>query len=167
MNKKILSWGLPVVLIVLGVALYMYASRIEAPMVSESGEIKGEYSLRSIMSLGENYRCVFEKKDDTSEVAGIIHTDGKNVYGEFRIITELFEREFNSFLIVNDGDAYTWTSLANVGQKSRVADSALRNASPSEQAQIVGLSDKIQYECEPEAGLDSTTFIPPTWVTFK
>lgn len=167
MNKKILSWVPIVLLIGGGIALYVYANKIEAPAVGDDGKISGNYSLQSIMSLGEPYRCDFKKKDDSSEVLGIIHTDGKSVYGEFRIITELFEKEFNSFLVVNNGDAYAWTSLGNFGYKSNVAGSATSNASPSEQAQIVGLKDKIEYNCTPWTEPDPTIFVPPTWINFQ
>ncbi len=165
--KKTLSWIPAILLIVGGIALYVYANKIEAPLVGEEGEISGTYSLASVMSLGENYRCNFDKKDDNSAVTGTIFTDGKNVQAQFRIITDLLDQEFNSFLIFKDGSAYTWTSLGDVGYKTKPADSASRNASPSEQAQIVGLKDKMQYECEKVSDLDPTTFDPPAWVTFK
>ena len=167
MNKKILSWVPIALLIGGGIALYVYASRVEAPVVDEAGKISGSYSLQSIMSLGEPYRCDFKKQDETSELLGIIHTDGKNVFGEFRIITELFEKEFNSFLVVNEGEAYTWTSLGNVGYKSKATNSAVNNASQSEQAQLIGLKDKIEYNCMPWTEPDPTIFTPPTRINFQ
>lgn len=147
---------------------YNSFNKPELPVVATDGKVSGLYSIESIMSLGKPYICNFEKTEGDTAILGTMQTDGSGVYGEFRISTKLLDnKEFNSFLIIKEGKAYTWTSLASVGFKSSVAKSAKTNASPSEQAQIVGLRDKIQYECKPSSTIDASTFEAPDWITFK
>jgi len=166
MKKQMVSWLIIVALVALGVLVYTYGSRPEMPQVGIDGKINGNYSIASIQRLGKPYVCNFEKKDGTSQVVGVIHTDGKSVYGEFRIKTDLAEKQFNSFLILKDDESYVWTSLQNVGYKTSIAQSASQNASPQEQAQIVGTWDKINYKCEPWLDSDNSIFETPTWITF-
>ena len=150
-----------------GIFIVTYEGKPEAPLVGEDGKISGAYSIEGVMDLGRPYVCTFEKQDENSKVAGIIHTDGKNIYGEFRILSEALKgEEFSSFLIVMGKDAYTWTSLAPVGYKTKVVKNTSVGASPGEQAQLVGLRDKVEYECEPWAEADPTLFELPGWITF-
>ncbi len=161
--KKISFWILTIAAIFGAFWVYNYGSKISAPIVAEDGSISGEYSLEGIESLGKPYECAFEKSDQDSRVVGIVHTDGKNFYGEFRISTSLAEKEFNSFLLSKDGEAYSWTSLnQNAGFKSVSA----RNASASK-IQIIGAGDVEQYNCKIWQNPDQTFFDPPTWVSFQ
>lgn len=171
MNKRtknqIVSWSVIIALIALGVFVYVYGSKPAIPVVRENGRISGNYAIEGIMRLGKPYVCTFEKSDGTSKIAGVVHTDGQKIYEEFRIKTDALEgKEFNSFLIIKDGEAYTWTSLQNIGYRSPVAKSASRNASPQEQAQIIGTRDKVQYECELWQEVDNTIFETPPWISF-
>jgi hypothetical protein len=146
---------------------YNYLNKPIVPVVNTDGSIEGPYSIASIMTLGKPYRCTFEKGDGSSKIAGVLRTDGFKINGEFRISSpSLQAKEFNSFLIVKDKVAYSWTSLASTGFKGGVAESASVNASPREQAQIVGTRDKIQYKCSPLNHIDDTVFDPPSWITF-
>lgn len=166
MYKTIFGWLIFAGLAVALIFFYRSTTKPELPAVAVDGSVKGEYSIASIMALNQPYRCDFEKKDETSSIVGIVTTDGKNIYGEFKINTELVKEGFRSFLLVRGSDTYTWTSLSNVGYQSRVANSASKNASPEEQTQIIGLKDKMQYECKPLAGLDQSTFEVPTFIQF-
>lgn len=166
MTKKITLWlGLAIV-VVAGIMVYRSTNVVESPLVASDGKVSGEYSLESIMSLGKPFVCAFEKNDDNSRIVGTIKTDSKNIFGEFRILTNLVESEFNSFLLMKGEEAYTWTSLAPIGYRSTVAKSASKNASPTQQSQIVGTRDRLAYECEPWA-TDATIFEAPSWITFS
>lgn len=168
MKNQITSWLVIIALIALGIFVYIYGSRPAIPMVGENGKISGNYAIEGIMRLGKPYVCTFEKSDGISKIAGVVHTDGQKIYEEFRIKTDALEgKEFNSFLIIRDGEAYTWTSLQNIGYKSSVAKSASKNASLQEQAQIIGTRDKVQYECKPWPEVDNTIFETPAWITFS
>lgn len=150
-----------------GILMVSYDGRPEVPEVGPEGIIEGEYAIGGIMRLGKPYRCEFEREDETTTVQGVVHTDGDKIYGEFRIYTDVTEvGVFNSSLIVTDDRAYTWTSLDPVGFISDVAQSAVRGASPQEQAQIIGLRDKFEYRCRPWQDTDSTFFNPPESVNF-
>ena len=152
-----------VILLFLG---YGYINKPEIPVVGTSGEISGYYAIGGIMRLERPYVCSFEKTDGASKILGVIHTDGENLYGEFKIQTDSVEGKFNSFLMIKNKTAYTWTSLQNIGYKSNVAKSATKNASPQEQAQIVGTRDKMNYECSPWPKVDPTLFEIPNWIEF-
>lgn len=165
MKNKTIIWLIIIALAALGLFAYFYAGGPERPLVGEDGRVSGNYSLEQIMSLDEPYLCTFEKSDETSRIVGTLRTDSDNVYGEFRIRTDLAEAEFNSFLLTRGNESYTWTSLQPIGYKSTVASSASTNASPEAQAQIVGLEDEMAYECEPWVA-DDTVFEVPTWVNF-
>jgi len=167
MRNQIISWLIIVAMVVLGIFIYIYGNKPQIPVVGEDGKISGNYAIAGIMRLGKPYVCTFERADDTSKIAGVIHTDGQKIYGEFRIKTDLVKDNFSSFLVVKDEKAYVWTSLQNAGYESPVAKSANKNASPVEQAQIVGLRDKILYKCEPWQDTDNSVFELPAWITFS
>lgn len=167
MKNQIMFLSAGIVLVIIGIFLFGYEGKSQIPVVGTDGKIDGNYAIEGIMRLGKPYKCTFEKTDGTSKILGIVRTDSKNVYGEFRIRTDLTKSEFNSFLIMKEGEAYIWTSLQNTGYKSPIAKSANRNASPQEQAQIVGMKDEIEYKCEPWLDVDNTVFETPTWVTFS
>jgi hypothetical protein len=167
MKKQAISWLVIIVFIVLGVFAFIYGNKPTVPTVGADGKINGEYSIAGIMALGKPYKCTFEKNDESSRIIGTIYTDGNNIYGEFRIKTDIMKDEFNSFLMVKDAETYVWTSLEDVGYKSPVTKSASKNASAEEQAQIVGTRDKMQYKCEPWQEVDNFTFETPPWIKFS
>jgi hypothetical protein len=157
-----------VALAVICIFLFNYQNdKIVMPTVGADGKISGNYAIESIMVLGKPYTCNFDKSDGSSKISGVIHTDGGKIYGEFKIKTDLIKNEFNSFLLIKDNMAYTWTSLQNIGYKSSIAKSASKNASPQEQAQIVGTRDKMQYNCELWLNADNSLFETPTSITFS
>jgi hypothetical protein len=167
MKKQIASWLILIVFIALGIFVYVYGGKPEIPTVGANGEINGNYAIGGIMRLGKPYACTFEKSDATSQIAGVIHTDGQRIYGEFRIQTDLLKNNFSSFLLIKDGVAYSWTSLQDIGYKSSAAQSASKNASPIEQAQIIGIKDRVPYKCRPWLEVDNTIFDVPTSIKFS
>jgi hypothetical protein len=142
-------------------------NKIVVPVVGANGEINGNYTIEGIMKLGKPYVCTFEKSDGTSSVSGVVHTDGQKIYEEFKIKTDLVKNGFNSFLLMKDGIAYTWTSLQNIGYISPTAKSASKNASLKEQAQIVGTRDEMLYKCELWLNATSSIFETPTSIKFS
>ena len=166
MNKQFLWAGVGVVVVLAGVFLISRGGSNPAPVASEDGSITGKYSIESIMKLGKSYECTFLKEDATSQVSGKVFTDGKQVYGEFNINTQIINQNFQSYLIIKDDTTYTWTSLQPIGYKAPVARSATTNASPNEQAQLVGTNDQVDYTCSPWASIDNSKFEIPTNITF-
>lgn len=166
MKKQIALVLIVIAVIIIAIWAFSSAGGPQAPEVGPEGQISGNYTLESIMGLGKPYVCTFSKSDATSIIAGVLHTDGDKVYSEFRIRTDLAEDDFSSFLILRDGESYTWSSLHNLGYKGQIASSASVNASPQEQAQIIGLEDEMPYECEPWQDPDETIFETPPWITF-
>jgi len=156
-----------ILLVIVGIFFINYEGKPQAPIIEKDGKIEGNYSIESIMSLDKPYKCTLEKNDENSKIVGLVLTDGKKIYGEFRIKTDLIEKEFNSFLIMKDNKSYTWTSLENIGLEYPAVKSASKNASPQEQIQIIGLKDKILYKCEPWPQIDDSNFEVPSWITFS
>lgn len=140
--------------------------RMEIPIVGADGKIEGDYAIEAIMRLGRPYVCNFEKSDEISRILGTVHTDSQKIYGEFKISTSIVKDEFNSFLIVKDGEAFAWTSLQNIGYRAKAVRSASKGASPAEQAQILGTRDLLPYRCEPWQNVDSSMFETPSWINF-
>jgi hypothetical protein len=167
--KKQIKWIVAlVILVILLIVTFNYVGQPAVPSVGADGKISGNYALGGIMRLGKPYICKFQKTDGTSQIAGVIHTDGKNIYGEFRLKTDLVKNEFNSYLMVINSEAYTWTSLGALGYKLPVAKSATSgSASPAEQAQIVGTNDVLSYDCNPWQNPDLTIFQIPTFIKFS
>jgi hypothetical protein len=159
------SWIILAAFVLIAVSVYFYGNKPQTPEVRADGTIKGNYSTASIMSLGKPYECTFKKSDGISTISGIMHTDSKSFYVEFRIKTEELKNELNSLLLVKGGQAYSWISSKNVGYKSSAAKSAVKGASVAEQAQIIGTRDKVNYTCVPWQA-DSTLFEIPTSITF-
>ncbi len=154
-----------VVVVALGIFVFNYQPKAALPLVSADGKIDGEYAVEGVMQLGKPYVCKFERADATSKVTGLLHINEGKMYGEFRIKTDLVKDEFNSFLVLNK-QAYTWTSLGNLGYKSAIAKSATKNASSEQQSQIIGTRDLTAYKCEPWTEADDSVFEPPSWITF-
>jgi len=170
MKNKIVLLISAVVLVILVIFGWNYVNKVEIPTVGPDGKISGNYTIEGVMKLKKPYVCTFEKTDQISKIAGVMHTDGEKIYEEFRIRTESMQEKkiFDSFQIIKDGKAYTWTSLQNnIGYISSAAKSASRNASPQEQAQIVGTRDEMDYKCEPWKEPDQTIFELPGGITFS
>lgn len=143
-----------------------YGNRLPTPIVDPDGKISGEYAILSIMELEKPYVCAFEKADEVSKISGTIYLENKKLYGEFKIKTDIIKEDFNSFLIIKDEEAYIWTALQNIGYRSKAAKSASHNASPNEQAQIIGLEDIISYKCEIWTKVDQSKFTTPNGIKF-
>lgn len=168
MKKDKILYSLVGIIIVVGAILvYVYGSKPTIPNVGEDGSVRGNYSIEGIMALKKPYVCSFNKSDEVSKIIGLVRTDGENMYGEFRIETNIMSEPFSSFLIVKNNETYTWTTLAPVGYKSPVARSANVNASPTEQGQMIGTKDKVYYECKVWEDVDSTYFDLPQGITFS
>jgi len=151
-------------------AFLLYQNKEPMPIVEENGDINGLYSINNIMRLQKPYLCIFEKSDQNSKIEGGIFINTKDVYGEFDIKTgtSTAAKNFSSFLLIKDGKAYTWTSLANVGNISKAAKSAIQGKSVVEQAQIIGRNDKIDYKCKLQPkGINESFFAIPDWITFS
>jgi len=167
MNKKQVV-GLVLVLIIIIGAIFVYknASKYDLPTVDVDGNVSGNYSIENIIALNKPMRCTFNKTDGTSELSGIFHTDGAHIYGEFRIRSTASDSNFSSFLIIKNGESYTWTDIVPLGYKTKVAESAKTNAGAKEQSQLIGTEDKIQLECKPWQEVDTSIFEAPSWITF-
>jgi hypothetical protein len=165
-NKhQIGSWLILAAFIIIGIFIYYYGNKPATPEVAADGKISGNYSTASIMSLDKPYECKFSKSDESSSITGTMHTDGKSFYMDFRIKTSIVEKEFDSFLLVKNKKAYNWTSMQDIGYKSSAARSAVKGSSVAEQAQIIGLRDKLDYTCSPWDN-EPTLFEVPTFITF-
>ena len=153
-----------IILAVLVIFACKYENRQKAPIVEADGKISGDYTIESIMKIGRPYKCSFLKSDGSSQVSGILQMAENKLRGDFDLITTA--TSFASHFIVIEDIAYTWTSLEPIGYKGPVAKSASKNASPAEQAQIVGTQDRINYKCEPWLNMDNSFFETPPGVTF-
>ncbi len=164
MKNQLIFIGSGLLIVAIGIFLVLYDGKAKTPIPEENGNINGLYSIQGVMNLDKPYVCNFFKQDDSSAISGVLTTDGEKIYGEFKIQTKLLEKPFSSFLIVKDGFSYTWTSLADIGYKAPSVKNASAGASPSEQAQIVGLRDEMPYECKPIKNIDQTIFNVPVWI---
>lgn len=154
-------------IVILGIFAFVYGTKPAIPKVGAEGKINGNYTIEGIMRLGKPYVCTFEKSDGSSTLSGLVHTDGQKIYEEFKIKTDLVKNGFSSFLLIKDDVTYTWTSLQKIGYKSAIVKSASQNASPQEQAQIVGTRDAELYQCKPWLNVNSSIFETPTSITFS
>jgi hypothetical protein len=165
MNNKVI---LPVIGIAIIVAGFMYINYGEkALVIGQDGSIKGEYSLQSIMNLGLSYECTFMKNDGSSNISGAIRIADGSARGDFDIVLgDQDGGSFTSHFIMRDSINYVWTSLQPVGYKTKITKSISGSSSPSEQAQIIGTSDKVNYICFPW-NADLTAFKIPSGITFS
>lgn len=167
MKNKISNWVIAVLLVIIAVLIYQYLSKPVVPVVKD-GAISGEYSLASLLTLQTPLKCTFEKADGVSKILATLYTNKEDVYADLRIQTDSREIGiFNGFLLIKDKTTYTWTSLSNLGYQSKTTSSASRNASAREQAQLIGLKDKLPYECNVLKEADPTLFELPTYITFS
>lgn len=162
-----------VVVVVIGILIYVFGK--EKPVIGPDGKITGNYSVSSIEALGKPYQCSFSKSDATSQVSGVMRMAEGKLRGDFDITTSLTNTatgqnlpntSFASHFIIMDGTSYIWTSIRPFGLKAPAAKSATSNASPEEQAQIVGTNDKIDYTCSPW-NADLSVFDLPSGISFS
>lgn len=167
MKNTITTWVLVALLIVGAVFVYKYTSRVETPVVGADGSFSGSYSIEGILTLQKPYKCTFEKEDEASKISATVYTNLNDVYADFTIQTSSVDNQrFNSFFLIQNNTTYTWTSFTNLGYKTKVVKSASINASPAEQAQLIGIKDKLSYECKPVVEADPSLFTVPTSITF-
>ncbi len=172
------------VLLVIG-AIYLFVSNkdgsvldlSEGVIIMQDGSIKGNYSIEDIAGVGLPYECNFKKTDETAQINGVIRIAEGKVRGDFDLdilstATNFGDSSadsrafFASHFISKEGFTYTWTSLQAIGYKSEIISSADSSGSPMEQAQIVGLKDKVAYDCKPwNAFLN--TFDLPSGISFS
>lgn len=156
-KQQVASWLIIIALVASGVFVYFHGNKITTPQVNQSGKISGDYSIADIMSLGLPYECTFSKSDGDYKVSGIMQMTKDKLRGNFDITIPMGNingknsqnTNFTSHFIMINDITYTWTSLQSIGYRSPVAKSAKNNASPQEQAQIMGTRDKTDYICNP------------------
>lgn len=149
----------------------------EGVIVAQDGTIAGEYSIKQIFELGLPYECSFLQNDSFTQISGLFRMAEGGLRGDFDINIQSDKTSFGdttpdqraffaSHFIVKDGLAYTWTSLqSNFGYKSPVVDSINNRSSVQAQAQIVGLEDKLSYNCKPWNAV-LNVFDLPSGITF-
>ncbi len=146
----------------------------DLPLPNNEGAIVGTYSLKDVLDQKKPFSCTFIKIGETSRVIGEIRlSDEGDLRGDFDVELVIPEdapnqetpRSFATHFIIKDDTSYTWTSLQPVGYKAGVAKSASKNASQEEQAQIVGINDKQDYECKPW-NQNLTIFELPSGINF-
>ncbi len=175
-----------VILILLAIgALFLFANNkngslvdlSEGVIINADGTVSGNYSIKQIVELNTPYECSFNKSDPTSQVSGIFRMIDGNLRGDFDIDIQADQTGFGdaspdqraffaSHFILKDGYTYTWTSLQNIGYKSKMADKVSDRSSTKVQAQIVGFEDKLAYNCHPWNAV-LNVFDLPTGITFS
>ena len=156
-------WLTVFTLLIIGSFAYIYINKPIIPVIGADGTIKGNYSIESIRMAGQPYECSFTKTDGSSRISGTLQIISDQLRGDFDI--SLLDKDFASHIIITGGFAYTWTSIGPVGYKGSIAKSASKNASPTEQAQIIGTEDKMDYTCFLWE-VNSKLFDIPTGITF-
>ncbi len=152
--------------VVIAFGLFYVFGKGGTPVANQEGVIQGEYTLQDIIDKKEPYECTFVKNDGASNISGAIKVGDDKVRADFDITLQAQDGgSFASHFIMKDGTNYVWTSIQPVGYKAMIVNNSDTNASAIEQAQIVGLKDKIDYTCKPwNANL--TVFETPSGVTF-
>ena len=165
MKDKIIYPLAGVILAILVIFGWNYYKNIpEIPTVGADGKIVGSYSIVGIETLGKPYECSFSKSDGSSKVTGTIRIAESKFRGDFDI--NVASTSFASHFIITNNTTYTWTSLGPIGYKIPVAKSASQNASPQEQAQIIGTEDKEDYNCS-SWDTDTSAFELPSGINFS
>lgn len=156
------------ILILLGVgAVYFFLSDRKMPsidlnegvLIMADGKITGNYAIKDILELEVPYECNFNKTDTTAQVSGLVRMAEGKVRADFDIQINPQATNFGdsgtdqraffaSHFILKDGVNYIWTSLQNTGYKSNITDSA-EGSSKKDQAQIIGIEDKVAFDCKP------------------
>jgi len=164
MNKKI---GIAAVIILI-IIFVIVAKKGGTGNISkgENGQLKGEYSLQDIINLKNPYECTFMKNDGASNLSGHVRIAESKVRADLDIEYRAQDGgNFASHFIMMDGLSYIWTSLQSVGYKAKIAESSGKRSSPADQAQILGLDDKMDYNCAPW-NADLNAFKLPQGITF-
>lgn len=165
MNKQKIGIILGVLVVI--VLVFIFGREGGVPVAKEDGSIEGEYSIKNIMDLGKPYECSFAKTDGASSITGGLRISEGKVRGDFDITLQALDGgSFASHLIVNDGYSYSWTSIQPVGYKAKIVDNSMNSDEEAEQAQLVGIEDKVPYKCVPW-NVDLTAFELPKGVQFS
>lgn len=175
-NKKEII--IAIVAILLAALGFWMISRTSTPapiQISAIGEVKGNLSLNELSALGKPLKCTFNKVSDSVTVDGVVYLSGDStttaqyvkglMRGDFKI-TGSPVGPIESHFITRDNFSYTWTSLAAIGYKKAVTESAQTTSSPEDQASIIGEQDKVSYDCTPWMP-DQSQFELPSNITFK
>lgn len=154
--KKTIIFILIVMVAIIAIVLWRGGS---APVLSQDGTLRGEYSVLDIMKTEESLQCDLRSFDETSSIVGsVVVAEGK-ARGDFDIASSQLEAPFASHFILDDDVVYTWTSLASIGYKAGMNDN-------NPQGGIVSVNDKAAYSCRPWDA-DLTRFQLPSGISFQ
>lgn len=118
---------------------------------------------------GGAYQCTVNQYIDaaySSTTKGTVYISDSNIRGDFA--TQVQGMKIDTSFIVRDGFAYTWTSLANTGYKSKVTTDT--NANITTDTKLSGSfnwnADMIgDYDCTPWTP-NAALFTLPAKITF-
>ncbi len=165
MNKQKIVIIIGVIVVIALVVIF--GGQGSKPVAREDGSIEGEYSIKNIMDLGKPYECTFNKSDGASSVTGALRIHEGKVRGDFDIHLEALDGgSFASHLIINEGYSYNWTSIQPIGFKSKIVEKSASSDEEVDQAQIIGVGDKVAYKCVPW-NADLTAFNLPPGIQFS
>jgi len=145
-------------------------------IVSKTGESDNEVmkasdetavtgSIFDLLKLGNTAKCTFSSDTDSVRTSGTTYLSGKQVRGDFSIISEgtLIESHMYS-----DGEwVYTWSSLLPQGIKMKL-DAAESEKMQQDAQKIEGMEDfqnKFDYKCS-DWTVDDSMFVLPNGVQF-
>jgi hypothetical protein len=119
---------------------------------------------------GGSYQCTVNQYIDagySSTTKGTVYISDSNIRGDFA--TQVQGMKIDTSFILRDGFAYTWTSLANTGYKSKVTPQA--NTNTATDTKLSGSfnwnADMIgDYDCAPWT-VNTSVFAIPANITFQ
>lgn len=129
----------------------------------------------SFIKQGGSYQCTVTQYIDsayTSSTMGTVYISGEKIRGNYSV--EVQGMKINGSVIVRDGFAYTWSSMASIGYKAKVTETAngsaqvnVNNSGSAASGSFSWNSDMIgDYDCKPWTTVESQ-FTLPASITFK
>lgn len=121
-----------------------------------------------LMKQGGSYQCVVTQYIDSAYTAtteGKVFINNTNIRADFAINTQ--GMQFTTSMITRDGSVYTWTSLANIGYKTKQSQEKQQGQNIGTSGQFAWNSEMVDgYQCDPWAP-DMSKFTLPTNITFQ
>ena len=134
----------------------------EQPSEQPTGKKK---AFSVFMKEGGSYKCTVHQYVGDTDTTGTVYLNDGLLRGEYS--TAVQGKNIDATVIVRDGFAYTWTSMApTMGFKSKVVENTETGSTGTTGTYSYNTDQIGDYDCQPWTA-DNSKFVVPTSMTFR
>lgn len=157
MNKKLLVPIVVLILLLLGIVGWYFASNKKTPNTAgnitdsvltedeQSGDSKS--SIKDLFAKGESQTCTFNVSDESYTSEGIVYVSNGKMRGDFNMTNK--GNVQMSHMIVADNTSYIWMDGQHQGYKMAFGEETKTETENQNNTNSVDVDAKVDYKCKP------------------